>query len=132
MLSGAYLYAWPSPTLLYIAAVLLHVALGIATAVVLVPVLKRGWSLFSLQERAGWSLVVLGTLLGLLLIFIGTSRPQWPWLYAHIGLMLAGVILLTAGWVSRRGWQTAPIALAAVLAAAGGLSAGAHYLRVTP
>ncbi|MGH9650231.1 MAG: hypothetical protein ACRD3I_07145, partial [Terriglobales bacterium] len=90
-LSGAYLYAWPAPTVFYIAAVLLHVALGIAMAVVLAPVLKRGWSVFSRLERTGWVLVALGTALGLALIFLGTSRPELPWLYAHIGAMLLGI-----------------------------------------
>lgn len=130
--TGAYLYAWPSPTVFYIGADLLHVALGIALAAVLAPFLKRGWAVLSTQERLGWLLVVLGTLLGLLLIFIGTARPRLPWLYAHIGLMLAGVSLLVAGWMARRRWLSAPMGLAAVMLSAVTLSAGAYYLRVTP
>ncbi len=131
-LSGAYLYAWPSPTVFYIGAELLHVALGIAVAFILAPFLKRRWSQFSAPERAGWILVVLGTLLGLLLIFLGTSRPRLPWLYTHIGLMLAGVSLLLAGGIARHKWLSAPAALAAVTVTAVALSAGAYYLRVTP
>jgi Flp pilus assembly protein TadD len=132
VLSGAYLYAWPSPTLFYIAAELLHVALGVVTAVLLAPLLKRRWSGLSRQERAGWTLVVLGTLLGLLLILLGTPRSRLPWLYAHIGLMLAGTSLLLAGWVARRRWLSASVALASVALVAVAFSAGAYYLRVTP
>jgi len=132
VLSGAYLYAWPSPTIFYIGADLLHVALGIALALILAPFLKRRWSQLGAPERAGWMLTAAGTLLGILLIFIGTSKPRLPWLYGHIGLMLAGVILLLVGWMSRRRWLSLSAGVAAVTLSTVALSAGAYYLRTTP
>jgi hypothetical protein len=60
---------------------------------------------------------------GVLLIFIGTAKPRLPWLYVHIGLMLAEVPLVAVGW--RAGGCALP-ALASV-ARRWRSSAGAQY-----
>src|SRR5215467_14286288 len=102
--SAIYLYAFPSATLLYGGAVLLHTGAGILLAMLLIPVLRSVLGGCALGEKLGWVLLVAGTVLGLVLIKIGTPNRFKTWLYLHIALCGAGVLLLATGWVVRRGW----------------------------
>src|SRR5436305_14032341 len=92
-ISAAYLYAFPTPNIFYAAIVLLHAGLGVVTLAVLLPWLWR-----SLRNRnviadlQSWALGVAGVA-GAALLWIGTSRPQWNWLYLHIVLSLLAVAI---------------------------------------
>src|SRR5881275_3088269 len=103
-LSAAYLYGFPSATVTYAVADLLHVAIGILVflllLVFLVPLLWTGTTV----ARMGWMLLAAGTLLGMALIKIGTPHHLWNWLYAHIVLCVAGTLLLLADWLRSKGW----------------------------
>jgi tetratricopeptide (TPR) repeat protein len=94
--SAAYLYSYPSPTLVYAGAVLLHAGLGvIATACLL----RFCWHYLrnrSLMAKFGWGLVTAGGAVGAVLIYLGTTRPMLPWLYLHIVLCILGLVLLSA------------------------------------
>src|SRR5438876_6638594 len=107
VLSAVYLYAFPAPTVAYAGIVLLHVVLGVAALVVIAFLLVRGlrWPMWS--ALLGWSLFSVSGIAGVGLIFLGTARPQWKWLYLHIILSLAAVVVLAAHWASRRGWLAA-------------------------
>src|SRR5438067_462588 len=103
-LSAAYLYGFPSATVTYAVADLLHVAIGILVflllLVFLVPLLWTGTTV----ARMGWMLLAAGTLLGMALIKIGTPHHLWNWLYAHIVLCLLGGLLLASSWLHSKGW----------------------------
>src|SRR5437879_102939 len=77
--SAVYLYVFPSPTLIYVAVVLLHAGLGVLAAVFLIPKLIQLFSARNFWTDSGWWLIGFGAILGIILIFIGTSRPQWNW-----------------------------------------------------
>jgi len=102
--SGLFLYALPSPSLTYGAIVLLHVALGVLLSFLLLPLLARFGQTKDLVARFGWVLLAFGTLLGLALIYLGTPHRLRGWLYAHIFLCVAGVLLLAASWMASRSW----------------------------
>ncbi len=103
--SSIYLYVFPSPTLVYIAVVLLHAGLGTIAGIFLVVKLRGIFSLRAFQDNSGWLLIFFGALVGTALFFIGTSRPQWNWMYAHIALSFAGVAVLASRWAGRKGWM---------------------------
>ncbi|MGZ5442622.1 MAG: tetratricopeptide repeat protein [Thermoanaerobaculia bacterium] len=88
--TAGYLYAFPGPTLAYIAVVVLHAGLGVIAVVLLIP------RLGAIRRRADWVLIAAGAGFGVVLLFIGTARVHRPWLYAHIALSLAGAALLSA------------------------------------
>ena len=100
-LSAIYLYAFPTPTLLYAGAVLLHAGLGLITAVCLLRFCWRYMNGLSITAKTGWVLLTLGALLGVALIYLGASRPMFTWLYLHIALCVVGLILLAADVLSR-------------------------------
>src|SRR5216117_3264210 len=97
-LSAVYLYAFPQANVFYAVIVLLHASIGvIATAyllILLVSVLRDA----SMLARIGWLLVAASAVLGVVLIKLGTSRPEWNWVYVHILLALFGGVLLFADW----------------------------------
>jgi tetratricopeptide (TPR) repeat protein len=103
-LSGAYLYAFPSATVAYGGIVLLHLTIGVVLTVGLLFWSWRRLSKLALPARSGWLLIAAGAVIGVALIYTGASRPLWPWLYAHIGLSLAGTILIVGEWLRARGW----------------------------
>ncbi|PYV47720.1 MAG: hypothetical protein DMG94_05310 [Acidobacteria bacterium] len=114
--------------------VLLHAIVGIVASAYLVLFLVGIFRSSSFAARLGWLLVLGSAVMGLLLIKVGTSRPEWNWLYLHIALALAGCGILFADWAGRKGWlpvgfgRTAPryaICLLALLA----LSGAAWYIR---
>jgi tetratricopeptide (TPR) repeat protein len=133
-LSAVYLYAFPAATIVYGAGVLLHAGVGILLAVLLVPILRAVFREDSLAKRFGWLLLLGGTLLGLLLLDIGTPNRFKIWLYLHIALCAAGVLLLLSAWTAGRGWfgnglggAAASFALCAVAMA--GVAAGSWWTR---
>jgi Flp pilus assembly protein TadD len=103
--SGFYLYAWPVATVFYGIVVLAHLAVGAALAITLA-VRARKWlrEAQSPEELLGWMFLGAGAIVGVVLTFTGAPRPLQSWLYAHIGLSLAGCALLVASWSHRRGW----------------------------
>jgi tetratricopeptide (TPR) repeat protein len=104
--TAVYLYVFPSPTLTYVAAVLLHAGIGVLAVLFLLPKLKQILSPKNLKENLGWLLVTGGAGLGMALFFIGTARPKWNWMYAHETISFAGVAILAAYWLGTRGWLT--------------------------
>ena len=135
LISAAYLYAFPQPTVFYAGVVLLHAFSGVVAAVLLVPALIRLLRNGSFLARAGWLLVAAGAVLGLILIKTGTPRTEWKWLYLHIVISLVGVGLLIADQVGRRsGWLvsnagTSILRTAICLALLAGVGYGARYIR---
>ena len=103
VLSAAYLYAFPQPTIFYAGVVLLHALAGVITAILLVPALIRRLRSGTLFARAGWLLVAAGAVLGIILIKTGTPRTEWKWLYLHIVISLVGVGLLIADKIRAAG-----------------------------
>ena len=91
--SAAYLYAFPTPNIFYAAIVLLHAGLGVLTLAVLLPWLWRSLRNRSItRDLHWWALGIVGVT-GAALLWIGTSRPQWNWLYLHIVLSLLAVAI---------------------------------------
>jgi Flp pilus assembly protein TadD len=142
-LSAAYLYTFPQPNIFYAGVVLLHALGGALAAILLIPSLSRLLRSGSVASRGGWFFVAAGAALGLILIKTGTPRAQWNKLYLHIVISLAGVALLSAGWLGDRrfsargssdeqspssaGSALLRIAICFVLLA--GIGYGAHYIR---
>ena len=103
-ISAIYLYIFPSPTLIYIAIVLLHAALGVVATFFLLPKLRLIFSWTNLKENSGWALITLGAATGIVLLAIGTPRTLWNWMYAHVALCFLGTAWLAAQWTGAKGW----------------------------
>jgi tetratricopeptide (TPR) repeat protein len=97
-ISGAYLYAFPAPNLFYIGLSLAHVGVGVL-AVLAAPFVVRKLRGCGLLARIGWGLIAVGALAGVVLMFIGATRPHMLYLYIHLTLSFAGVLLLFADWL---------------------------------
>jgi len=106
--SGFCLYAFPSATLFYAAVLLLHLLAGVALCLAILSPLLRLFEGQSPVSRAGWMMLAVGAALGLALVFTGTARPLRLWLYGHIGLSVAGVFLVVAGWSRAAGLASIP------------------------
>lgn len=133
-ISAAYLYTFPQTNIFYAAVVLLHALAGVLAAVLLAARLGRLLRQGSVVTRSGWALVAAGALIGAIQVKLGTSRPEWKWLYLHIILSIAGVGLLFADWVGKRGWlsessRTAITRVVICLLALAGLGYAARYIR---
>ena len=89
--SAVYLFVWPQPNIFYAGVVVLHVAVGLLTTILLAITLWRRLRQETAIARLGWALLVAGAALGLVLIYTGTPRSDWNWLYLHILLCTAGV-----------------------------------------
>lgn len=136
-LTAAYLYAFPSPTLTYAAAILLHAGLGLIAAACLLLFCCRYLKGQPLMAKLGWLLMTMGALLGTALIYFGTTRPMLKWLYVHIALCSVGIVLLVAELITRVlvpkiklhpvAVRAAAVVVLAVLVA--GISYSAHALR---
>jgi tetratricopeptide (TPR) repeat protein len=132
-LTAIYLYALPSATLFYAFAVVAHAGLGSLLTVGLLFVFLR-LRQEPLLARLGWILFAPGAALGIALIYLGTPHRLKAWLYAHIALCTAGVILLAASWLANRkflGTGFAPQALRFALIAVVtlGIAAGSWWMR---
>ena len=133
-LTAIYLYAFPTATLVYAAAVLLHTGLGVLLALGLLVYLFRGLSADAWLARSGWVLMAGGAVIGVALIYLGTSHRMNAWLYAHIALCSVGVVLLATEWMRERGWLGASGlrqvgGCGAVMVAAVGIAAGGWWVR---
>lgn len=130
-LSAAYLYPFPQANVLYPAVVVFHTLAGIGATVLMIVLLRRLLIQGNLVWKAGWILLLAGAVLGLALIKIGTSHPQYAWLYAHIILCLGGVGCLGAEFIGRRGWlhKNAAVRLAVCLVAIVAIGSLARYQR---
>lgn len=136
-LSAVYLYAFPSPTLVYAVAVLLHAGLGLIAAICLLRFCWRYLKDRSLTAKLGWILLTLGALLGVVLIYLGATRPMLKWLYIHIALCLAGLVFLATDLVARlllpkiriRPAMLQATAVVLLTALAAGLAVSAKALR---
>jgi Tfp pilus assembly protein PilF len=133
-LSAIYLYSYPTATILYGGGVLLHTGAGILLAVCLIPFLRRVFPASTAWARVGWALLAAGTAVGLVLIKIGTPHRLRSWLYLHIALCTAGLLLLASEWTARRGWfgrglPGAAAAFAAVALVMAGIGAGSWWTR---
>src|SRR6202158_5895492 len=133
-LSAIYLYAYPTATIMYGGGVLLHTGAGILLAVLLIPILRRVFRDCPLEIRFGWLMIVAGTLLGLVLIKIGTPNRFHLWLYLHIALCVAGVLLVATSWLTRRGWlgkgfAAAVTSFAVLTLLMTGIAAGSWWAR---
>jgi tetratricopeptide (TPR) repeat protein len=136
--TAAWVFVWPAANVAYFAAVLAHLAAGVALLVVLVFTLRTKLRDATRVTRIGWILLAIGGILGAILIYTGTRRAEWPLLYAHFGACLAGGALLTSEWAGRRGFLTSggsPSTIwrgAGFVAAAGVIAAGAWWVRTVP
>src|SRR5215467_9254554 len=134
--SAAYLYTFPQPNVFYAVVILLHALTGlIASALIFIFILRLMREAIWIA-RVGWLLLAVGALIGIMLIRLGTSRPEWNWLYAHILLSLAGAGFLFSDWLRTRGWlaagaETAIARTAVVLLLLAGLGYFARYIRET-
>jgi tetratricopeptide (TPR) repeat protein len=134
VISAAYLYTFPQPNIFYAAVVLLHALAGVVTAVLLIPACIRLLGQGSFAARAGWLLVGVGAVLGIILIKTGTPRTEWNRLYLHIVISLAGVGLLIADKLGRRGFLVSNAATSVLrtvicLFALAAVGYGARYMR---
>ena len=131
-LLAAYLYAFPQPTILYAAVVLLHALVGIATTLVLIIFLYPLLENSAIAPRLGWILVAGGAILGLILIKTGTPRSESNLLYVHILLSLSGAGILFAEWAAGLGWSRGAFTRSVLaLFVLGLVGLGARYLRVS-
>jgi tetratricopeptide (TPR) repeat protein len=133
-LSAVYLYAFPTATIVYAAAVLLHTGLGVLLTLVLMVYLFRGRGKDAWLARLGWVLMAAGAALGIALIYLGTPHRLKAWLYTHIALCSLGVVLLATEWMKEREWLAASslqriTAFGVVLWAAAGIAGGAWWVR---
>ena len=129
--SGAYLYAFPTASLVFVALVLAHVVGGLALTTLLARFLFREFQDCSAQARAGWILLTLGAVLGVILIFTGALRPYFPLMYAHIGVSLLGLLFLSASAlrVPGEGRTSATVRVMALILVTGLASGAAWGLR---
>lgn len=133
--SGLFLYAFPSATLTYGGVILVHLAAGLALAVLLLPFLVSLTRTENPLRRLGWILLALGAVLGIALVFMGTPVHLRSWLHAHILLSLAGTVLLAASWMASRGWLGANagervLRFSGVVLVTAAIAAGAWWTRV--
>ena len=103
-LSPVYLYAFPQANVFYAAVVLLHAVVGLIASAYLLVLFVGILRSSSMPARVGWLLVMGSAGIGLVLIKVGTSRPEWNWVYLHIFLALAGCGILFADWAGCKGW----------------------------
>ncbi len=136
-LSAAYLFSWPTATVIYEGTVAFHLVAGVLFALVALPFILRQIRSGTAADRVAWLLLLAGTALGIALIFTGAPRSMNWLLYSHIGACLAGGAILAAAWAGKRGWLSASsattaarYALAIVLAA--GIAGGASWMRTVP
>lgn len=117
VVSAAYLYAFPQPTVFYAAIVLVHAAAGVIAAILLIPLFARLIRTGTFSDRAGWLMIAAGAIVGIILIKTGTPRREWNLLYLHILISLTGAGFLLSGFLGRRGWLGSTAAMTTLRAA---------------
>src|SRR4029077_16269865 len=103
-LTAAFVFAWPSANVTYFGAVILHVVAGVLFLVALFFAFRGIWPAATTGQRLGWLLLALGGLLGAVVIYTGTRRAEWPLLYTHIGVCVAGGAMLASSWAGKHGF----------------------------
>jgi len=143
VVNSAYLAAFGDANLFYVANALLHPLLGIAVAFLLVVFLRRNPGfLGGAAGKIAIALLALSAAFGGYLALFGMTRPNSWALYAHVGLAIAGLVLLLIGWRSRisagksasfqlRAWRWSAGVMFGSLAFYG-LAAGYQRLRPNP
>ncbi len=95
--NSAYIAAFGAPTLFYVANALLHPLLGIGVGILFVAFVVKHRQVFC--GPWGTGAVVLSGLaaaFGVYLAIVGMTRPHSMALYAHVGLAIAGLLLVIA------------------------------------
>ncbi len=133
-LTAVYLYAFPTATLVYAGAVLLHTGLGVLVTLALGIFLVHELGSETALARLGWVLLAAGAVVGVALIYLGTPHRLRTWLYAHIATCTLGALLLAVAWMKDRGWLGTGVlqrgfAFAGILLATVGIAAGAWWVR---
>ncbi|MGB7847903.1 MAG: tetratricopeptide repeat protein, partial [Candidatus Acidiferrum sp.] len=103
-ITAVYLYAFPTATIVYAGAVLLHTGLGVVLTLGVLAFLFRGILKEQILARLGWVVMAAGGALGIALIYLGTPHRMKAWLYAHITICILGAMLLATAWMKERGW----------------------------
>ena len=131
--SAFYLYSSPAPSIIYAASILAHAGIGVLAAALIVLRICQSFSHWTWRVRVVWIAVLTGAVLGVILLFVGTARPQWNWLYAHILVSVAALTLLLVFRLQRRVRHSIPrvVILVACVAAAVAVSMSAQWLRTT-
>jgi len=134
MVSALYLYGYPSATVTYALADLLHIALGILFTILVVYYLLRLLPNETLLARLGWILLAAGAVIGIVLIKVGTPIRLKSWLFAHIALCVVGALFLATSWLASRGSLGHGIlqrglGFAALALLTAGIAAGAWWTR---
>ena len=93
-LNTAYLAAFASPSIIYFANVVLHLALGLTLAWAFGARLMRYWTALAVSTRAAASVLAAGVLAGVAIMILGAAGPYRWLLRVHIGLSLAGSVPL--------------------------------------
>jgi tetratricopeptide (TPR) repeat protein len=128
--SAIYVYAFPAPSIPYVAMVLLHVMLGAVATVLLIPALLRVFRKSDAITKIAWVVAFAGALLGCLLIYTGTAHSEYRWYYAHIAVSGMGAVLMIILYLRSRTSALATFAGAvAVIVVVAGISYGAWYQR---
>jgi Tfp pilus assembly protein PilF len=132
--SALYLYGYPSATITYALADLLHIALGILFTILLVYYLPRLLSNETLLARLGWPLLAAGAAIGIVLIKVGTPIRLKSWLFAHIALCVVGALFMATSWLVSRGWlghgiMQRGLGFATLALLTAGIAAGAWWTR---
>ena len=132
--TAVYLFGFPTATIVYAGAVILHTGVGVILTLGLVVFLFRGMGRERLLVRLGWLAMAAGAVLGVALIYLGTPHRLKAWLYAHIALCSVGVLLLAWSWMSERGWLGAgalqrSVGFAVPLLVAMGIAVGSWWVR---
>ncbi len=84
-MNAAYVAALPSPTLFYVANVVMHLVLGTAAA---------AWLIWKWRRSGLMVPLLLASLFGVYLAVVGTTRNHFPVLWAHIGFAVLGMMIL--------------------------------------
>ncbi len=128
--NSAYLAAAGDPHLFYFANLITHLGLGLA---LLVPFLRWWWKQRGrpLVLASGLSLLA-SAAIGLALAKLGNLSPMRPWLWAHIGLAVAGLAGLLAAFAGERRSRTWRWAAAALGGGILAVPAALAWQRATP
>lgn len=132
--TAVYLYAYPSATISYAVTVLLHTGLGILVGFAALLLLVFNFRRMGWLARLGWLFFLAGAAIGGVLIKIGTAHRYSSWLYAHLALMLLGIVFLASAWLAGRKWLDGSfvqraLRFAVVVLFVAALSAGSWWAR---
>lgn len=136
-MTALFLYAWPTPTVIYEGVLVLHVLLGVLFLLLTVPFLLRLVREGSIGERLGWIVLLIGGVLGAAVIYTGARRQEWPLLYSHIVASVFACAVLFSAMAGRRGWLASGAAkpvlrMALSFGLFAGIAGAAWWVRTVP